>query len=117
MLLNNAGIGLRGASWSGLDNWKQIFDVNVFGTMQMTQAFIPLLVAANSNSVNTQWSSRIIQIGSIAAMGPTPFYSAYNASKAAMLHYGNTLRVELAPFGVKVITVSILQFSLRVGVS
>ena len=31
MLLNNAGIGLRGTSWNGLENWKKIFDVNIYG--------------------------------------------------------------------------------------
>jgi NAD(P)-dependent dehydrogenase (short-subunit alcohol dehydrogenase family) len=29
--MNNAGIGLQGTSWGGLDNWHKIFDVNVFG--------------------------------------------------------------------------------------
>lgn len=31
MLLNNAGIGIKGISWEGLDNWHKIFDVNLFG--------------------------------------------------------------------------------------
>ena len=31
VLLNNAGIGLKGTSWDGLDNWHKIFDVNLFG--------------------------------------------------------------------------------------
>lgn len=41
---------------------------------------------------------RIVNIGSIAGVMPYPFGSAYNASKAALHAYGNTLRLELAPF-------------------
>lgn len=33
--MNNAGIGLIGTSWEGLDNWKKIFDVNVFGYVRV----------------------------------------------------------------------------------
>lgn len=31
MLFNNAGIGLKGTSWEGLDHWHKLFEVNVFG--------------------------------------------------------------------------------------
>jgi 1-acylglycerone phosphate reductase len=62
----------------------------------MCQAFAPLLIAAKGT---------IVQIGSIAAVMPYVFGSAYNASKAALHQYSNTLRVELAPFDVKVITI------------
>lgn len=31
VLMNNAGIGLKGTSWDGINNWKTIFDVNLFG--------------------------------------------------------------------------------------
>lgn len=87
---------------------KDLFAVNVFGTMETTQAFIPLLLASADNTSDA-FQPRIIQIGSLAAMVPTPFYAAYNASKAAMFQYGNTVRIELEPFGVKVITVSLLR--------
>lgn len=29
--MNNAGIGLKGTSWEGTDNWRKVFDVNLFG--------------------------------------------------------------------------------------
>lgn len=67
-----------------------MFDVNLFGVMCMVQEFIKLLIASGD--------ARIVNIGSIAAIMPYPFGSAYNASKAALHSYGNTLRLELAPF-------------------
>ena len=94
------------ASDDSMERIKSLFAVNVFGTMEVTQAFVPLLISANKHApVGTQ-SARILLVSSLAAMVPTPFYSAYNASKAAMFHYGNTLRIELEPFGIKVVTVS-----------
>jgi 1-acylglycerone phosphate reductase len=75
---------------------EETFATNLFGVMRMCQSFAPLLIAAKGT---------IIQIGSIAAIMPYVFGSVYNASKAALHQYSNTLRVELKPFGVKVITV------------
>lgn len=89
---------------------RSTFNVNVFGAIEMTQTFLPLLLASSKSHIalkSTDWNPRIVQMGSLAAICPTPFYSAYNASKAALLQYGNTLRVELEPLGIKVIIVSV----------
>ncbi|KAJ8114309.1 hypothetical protein ONZ43_g4935 [Nemania bipapillata] len=75
---------------------QRMFDINVFGPMRMVRSFHDLLIAAKGVVVN---------IGSIGA--------SYNASKAALAHWGNTLRVEMKPLGVKVITVCLGQFSRR----
>jgi 1-acylglycerone phosphate reductase len=64
--------------------------------MRMCQAFAPLVIAAKGT---------IVQIGSVAGIMPYVFGAAYNSSKAALHQYSNTLRVELAPFGVDVITI------------
>ena|ERR1700742_679772 len=64
--------------------------------MRMCKAFAPFIIATKGT---------IVQIGSVAGVMPYVFGSAYNASKAALHQYSNTLRVELAPFGVRVITV------------
>ena len=79
--------------------------MNLFGAMEMTQAFTPLLIESNRRAAPGTEFARVILIASLASVVPTPFYSAYNASKAAMVQYGNTLRIELEPFGVKVMTV------------
>jgi 1-acylglycerone phosphate reductase len=64
--------------------------------MRMCQAFAPLVIEAKG---------QIVQIGSVAGIMPYVFGSAYNASKAALHAYSNTLRIELAPFGVTVTTI------------
>ena len=72
------------------------FETNVFAVMRMYQTFAPLLIQAKG---------AIVQIGSLAGKIPYVFGSAYNASKAALHAYSDTLRVELLPFDVKVLVV------------
>jgi 1-acylglycerone phosphate reductase len=64
--------------------------------MHMCKAFTPLLIEAKGT---------IVQTGSLAAIMPYVWGSLYCASKAALHAYSNTLRVELAPLGVRVITI------------
>lgn len=96
-LVNNAG---RNYTIPALDvDFSEVqatFETNVFSVMRMCQAFAPLLIQAKGT---------IIQIGSLAAEIPYVFGSTYNASKAALHAYSDTLRVELAPFGVNVMVV------------
>lgn len=73
---------------------KRVFDVNVFGVMSMCQAAIPLLRKSTLSG-----GARIITIGSICGMMPAPFEAAYNASKAAIHSYGDSIRIELEPLG------------------
>jgi len=61
--------------------------------MAMCQAFAPLLIASRG---------LIIQIASLAAVTPYVFGSVYCASKAALVAYSRCLKLELAPFGVRV---------------
>lgn len=56
----------------------------------MVKAFIPLLLKSDGG--------HIFNISSVAATMPIPYLSMYGASKAALQAYGDTLRVELAPF-------------------
>ncbi|KAF6232090.1 hypothetical protein HO173_009684 [Letharia columbiana] len=96
-LVNNAG---RNYTIPALDvdlsEVQATFETNVFSVMRMCQAFAPLLIQAKGT---------IVQIGSVAAVIPYVFGSAYNASKAALHAYSDTLRVELAPFDVNVMVV------------
>lgn len=72
-----------------VDELKRIFDVNLFGLIRVTQAFSTPLINRKGLIVN---------VGSLAAYAPYVFGSSYNASKAALLAYGNTLRIELSPW-------------------
>ncbi|CVK95990.1 related to 1-acyldihydroxyacetone-phosphate reductase [Fusarium mangiferae] len=75
---------------------QRMFDVNVFGPMRMVHHFHDMIIEA---------SGTIVNIGSIGGTIPFVYGSSYNASKAALQHWSNTLRVEMAPLRVKVITV------------
>ncbi|KAJ6470257.1 NAD-P-binding protein [Mycena vitilis] len=74
---------------------REIFEVNLFAPMVLVKEFSRLLIAAGD--------ARVVHIGSISGIIPMPFSAAYNASKAGLHSFCNTARVELAPFGVKVI--------------
>lgn len=69
---------------------EKMFRVNVFGPMRVVHYLHPLLIEAKAVIVN---------IGSIGGVCPYVYGASYNASKAALHHYGNTLRVEMRPFG------------------
>ncbi|OXV11844.1 hypothetical protein Egran_00395 [Elaphomyces granulatus] len=75
---------------------RATFDTNFFAVINICQTFLPLLIQARGT---------IVQIGSIAGVIPYVFGSVYNASKAALHSFSDSLRVELAPFGVKVVTI------------
>jgi NAD(P)-dependent dehydrogenase (short-subunit alcohol dehydrogenase family) len=74
-----------------------MFETNVFGVVAMTAAAIPALRANQPSVVCTITSSSII--------AAVPFYSAYRASKAAVSALGDSLRVEVAPFGIRVVEI------------
>ncbi|KAJ8060543.1 hypothetical protein OCU04_010859 [Sclerotinia nivalis] len=96
-LVNNSGAGY---SMPLLDTEVEVaqkmFDVNVFALVAVTQAFSPLLISAKG---------KIINIGSIAGISPVYWQGYYNASKAAANLLSDQLRLELEPFGVKVILI------------
>ncbi|KUI61930.1 NADPH-dependent 1-acyldihydroxyacetone phosphate reductase [Cytospora mali] len=97
VLVNNAGICYTmPATDTQVSEVEKMFKVNVFGPMRMVHFFHPWLVAAKGVVVN---------IGSVGGICPYIYGASYNASKAALHHYGNTLRAELKPFGVRVMTV------------
>src|SRR5437870_3664193 len=78
-----------------------MFDTNVFGLSDMTQACLPLLLASVSEP---RLPPTTIHTSSIGSRVPFLFSANYNASKAAVTSYSDTLRLELAPLGIKVVT-------------
>lgn len=102
-LFNNAGIlldpstGSSAIEYQNESIYRQTFDVNFFGMIKVTQAFLPLL---------RKGQGRILMNSSIAGFFASPFLSAYSSSKWAMEGFSDSLRRELAPVGV---SVSILQ--------
>ncbi|KAL9127216.1 MAG: hypothetical protein Q9217_003854 [Psora testacea] len=97
ILINNAGRNYNVPALDiDFDQVRSVFDTNTISVMRMCKEFSPLLIKAKGT---------IINIGSVAADIPYVFGSVYNASKAALHAYSDTLRVELAPFDVKVMVV------------
>lgn len=94
-LVNNAGIGVGGpVEFITLDEWRNQFEVNVFGLIAMTQAFLPALRASKG---------RIVNIGSVAGRAPSlPAAAPYCSSKWAVEAITDSLRIELKPSGVHV---------------
>jgi NAD(P)-dependent dehydrogenase (short-subunit alcohol dehydrogenase family) len=102
-LINNAGIAVSGPLMHlPIDELKHQFDVNIFGTMAVTQAFLPLLGAQKPCPFPP---GRIINISSVSGKIAFPFLGAYSASKHALEALSNSLRRELAIYGIDVIII------------
>ncbi|RAH68887.1 NAD(P)-binding protein [Aspergillus aculeatinus CBS 121060] len=98
ILINNAGQSLvYPALDTSIDKAKCLFDVNFCGVLAVTQAFMPLLLVSDNGST-------IVNVCSISGFLYAPWMSVYNASKAALMSWKETLRLELQPFNIRVIS-------------
>jgi NAD(P)-dependent dehydrogenase (short-subunit alcohol dehydrogenase family) len=98
LLVNNAGVAGGGRiERCTLEDWQWIFDVNLFGVVRGTRAFVPMLKA--------QGSGRIVNTASLAGLVHPPGMGSYNAVKAAVVAFSETAAHELAPYGVGVTVV------------
>lgn len=98
VLINNAGVALIGPV-SELDPGmlKNQFNTNFFGAVELSQAVIPHMVARKSG--------KIVHISSISGIVTTPFAGAYCSSKSALSSIADAMRMELKPFGIRVMDV------------
>lgn len=97
-LVNNAGYAQYGAVEEVTpEEWRAVFDVNFFGLLDVTRAVLPAMRAARRGT--------IVLISSLGGRVSVPFASPYCASKHAVEAVADALRVETAPFGVRVATV------------
>jgi len=98
IVVNNAGYALIGpVAELDLDELRTQLETNVVGVVAVTRAVVPQMVERGSG--------RIVNIGSVSGVTATPFSGAYCASKAAVHLISDAIRMELAPFGIRVITV------------
>ena len=96
-LINNAGMALPGPLEAlPVTEIKKLFDVNVFGLLDVSQTFLPYI---------RQTRGRIVNIGSISGIHSSPFLGAYCASKYAVEAISDAQRRELEQFGVQVICI------------
>ena len=93
-LVNNAGVGITGPlELLDPDELRRQFEVNVFGQLAVTQAFLPLIRAAGG---------RIVNVGSVGGWITLPFGGPLCASKHALRSLNDALRMELHPWGIHV---------------
>ena len=96
-LLNNAGTAFAAPlELLAIEDLTAQFDINVIAQVRVTQALLPLLKSAKGT---------IINVSSVNGKISTPMVGAYAASKFAMEAISDALRLELAPFGVRVVVI------------
>ncbi len=93
-IVNNAGVAfLSPLEFVPLDSFRWLFEVNLFGMLAVTQAFLPMVRQARG---------RVVNISSEASIVAAPFHGPYSASKFAVNGFSESLRKELKPLGVQV---------------
>ncbi len=101
LLVNNAGVsGVPKKAWEQtIDEWWNVFEINVLGTYLCTRAVVPGMIARGAG--------RIVNLSSGAAYLPgSGVNSAYPPSKSAVYRFGEVLNQELEGTGVRVFTIS-----------
>ena len=94
-LVNNAGIGTYGPIEETTNHtWEQLFKTNMYGAFLCTRAVVP--------QMKEQQKGHIVQVGSVAGLRGTPYFSAYCATKFALRGFSESLMLELRESGIKV---------------
>ncbi len=94
-LFNNAGIGVAGEVDSyTLDDWNDVFDVNLRGVVHGIQAVYPIMIR--------QHSGHIVNTASMAGLVATAGQTSYTATKHAVVAISRSLRIEAERHGVRV---------------
>jgi short-subunit dehydrogenase len=93
VLVNNAGYGTAGPTEECTDeDLRRQYDVNVFGLMAVTRAFLP--------QMRERGRGRVVNVSSVGGRLTLPLFGAYNSTKYAVESLTDALRMELRPFGV-----------------
>jgi NAD(P)-dependent dehydrogenase (short-subunit alcohol dehydrogenase family) len=96
-LFNNAGMGILAAiEHLNPDDLRKVYEINVFGQIDMIQAFLPLVRRARGRIINT---------GSVGDHLTPPFGGAIASPKAALASLSVALRLELRPQGIHVVII------------
>jgi NAD(P)-dependent dehydrogenase (short-subunit alcohol dehydrogenase family) len=101
IVIANAGVsaGTLTECEEDLETFRRIMDINVFGLAATFAPFIPAMKAAGGEK-------RLVGIASVAGIRGLPGAEAYSASKAAAICYLESLRLEMRPYGIKVVTIA-----------
>ena len=97
-LVNNAGYAQYGAVEDvSAEKWRRQFEVNVFGALELVRAALPPMRDARHGT--------IVNVSSVAGRVAIPFAGPYCSAKHALEAMSDALRVETAPFGIRVVVV------------
>ncbi|WP_339724506.1 SDR family oxidoreductase [uncultured Paraglaciecola sp.] len=95
VLVNNAGVATGGAlEFEDIEQWEWVLNINVLGMVRMCRAFVPMM--------KKQGGGKIVNIASQAGITPAPLMGSYNASKAAVVSFSETMHLELADDNIHV---------------
>ncbi|MEM6903360.1 MAG: SDR family oxidoreductase [Pseudomonadota bacterium] len=95
VLINNAGVGAHGLQENfSADDFRRLFDINVFGVQRMIRAVVP--------DMRARGEGLLMNVSSLLGRVALPFYGPYNASKWALEAMSENYRAELSAFGVEV---------------
>jgi NAD(P)-dependent dehydrogenase (short-subunit alcohol dehydrogenase family) len=88
VLVNNAGVATGGAlEFEDIEQWQWVININVLGMVRVCRAFVPMM--------KQQGGGKIVNIASQAGITPAPLMGSYNASKAAVVSFSETMHLEL----------------------
>lgn len=101
IVIANAGVsaGTLTEHEEDLAIFRRVMDINVFGMAATFAPFVPAIRAAGGER-------RLVGIASVAGIRGLPGAEAYSASKAAAIAYLESLRLEMRPYGIKVVTIA-----------
>jgi NAD(P)-dependent dehydrogenase (short-subunit alcohol dehydrogenase family) len=98
ILINNAGILIMGSAMNITeDEMRKVFETNYFGAVALTRAVAEQMIETGAGL--------IINVASLAGIIGHPFNSAYAASKHALIGFSRSIRLELKPFNINVVSV------------
>jgi NAD(P)-dependent dehydrogenase (short-subunit alcohol dehydrogenase family) len=96
--VNNAGMGIAGPlETTTTEQAKSQLEVNFFGALRVCRAVLP--------AMRSQRSGYIVNIGSIGGLIAIPYQAIYSASKFALEGMSEALRMEVRPFGIRVVLI------------
>jgi NAD(P)-dependent dehydrogenase (short-subunit alcohol dehydrogenase family) len=94
-LINNAGVGIAGSIEETPEEMiREVFETNFFGVLNVCKGVLPVM--------RKQQSGCIINVSSIGGEIPLPYRGYYTATKSAVEHISEAMRMEVKPFGIRV---------------
>ena len=110
ILVNNAGVASGGRiDVVPMEEWEWVLDINLLGVVRGCRAFTPMFKG--------QGSGQIVNVASLAGLAHGPGMATYSAAKAGVVALSESLRYELAPYGISTSVVCPFFFRTNLAAS